>query len=395
VTEAAPILTPGDPAPWFIARTADNPKYVFNTAAGRYIALCFFGSARAEAAAAALRMVYARHSMFDIDRAAFFGVSIDPSDRSEGRARDLLPGIRIFWDLDGAVSRLYGAIEGKPERTENALSYRGFWLILDPMLRVVRRFPLQQAEAALDFMAALPPVADYAGADLHAPVLVLPRVFEPDFCRHLIERYETHGGEESGFMQESDGKTVMRVDHNHKRRSDYTIEDDTLRNATRIRVLRRIVPELQKAFQYKATRMERYIVACYDGAERAHFRAHRDNTTKGTAHRRFAVTINLNAEAYEGGDLSFPEFGPRHYRAPTGGAVVFSCSLMHEVDPVVSGRRYAFLPFLYDDEAAKVREANNAFLGEGVGRYVASTAPGDKNGAPSASINGAAAAVKS
>jgi hypothetical protein len=33
------------------------------------------------------------------------------------------------------------------------------------------------------------------------------------------------------------------------------------------------------------------------------------------------------------------------------------------------GRRYAFLPFLYDEVGAKLREANNAFLGEGVGAY--------------------------
>jgi hypothetical protein len=31
--------------------------------------------------------------------------------------------------------------------------------------------------------------------------------------------------------------------------------------------------------------------------------------------------------------------------------------------------RYAFLPFLYDEAAARVREANNAKLGEGVGAY--------------------------
>jgi hypothetical protein len=51
---------------------------------------------------------------------------------------------------------------------------------------------------------------------------------------------------------------------------------------------------------------------------------------------------------------------------------VFSCSLLHAVSKVTSGRRYAFLPFLYDEEAAKIREANNAFLGEGVGAYAAS-----------------------
>jgi len=31
---------------------------------------------------------------------------------------------------------------------------------------------------------------------------------------------------------------------------------------------------------------------------------------------------------------------------------------------------HAFLPFLYDDEAAKIREYNNKFLGEGIDAYI-------------------------
>jgi len=122
------------------------------------------------------------------------------------------------------------------------------------------------------------------------------------------------------------------------------------------------VPAIARAFQFQATRMERYLVACYDAEQLGFFVAHRDNTTSGTAHRRFACTLNLNAEDYDGGELRFPEFGPRTYRAPTGGAVVFSCSLLHEATPVTRGRRFAFLPFLYDDAAAKVRAANAAAI---------------------------------
>ena len=48
---------------------------------------------------------------------------------------------------------------------------------------------------------------------------------------------------------------------------------------------------------------------------------------------------------------------------------MFSCSLLHEVSPVTSGRRYAFLPFLYDEEAARIREANSMSLGDGLGTY--------------------------
>jgi hypothetical protein len=42
---------------------------------------------------------------------------------------------------------------------------------------------------------------------------------------------------------------------------------------------------------------------------------------------------------------------------------------MHEVTPVLKGSRYAFLPFLYDDAAAEIREANNGYLDESVGQY--------------------------
>ena len=113
-----------------------------------------------------------------------------------------------------------------------------------------------------------------------------------------------------------------------------------------------MAPEIAEGLPVRATRIERYIVACYDAEDGGYFRPHRDNTTKGTAHRRFAVSINLNAEEFEGGDLRFPEFGPRTYRPPTGGAVVFSCSLLHEATPVTRGTRYAFLPFLYDEAGA-------------------------------------------
>ena len=42
--------------------------------------------------------------------------------------------------------------------------------------------------------------------------------------------------------------------------------------------------------------------------------------------------------------------------------MVFSCSLLHEATPVTSGRRYAFLPFLYDDAGARLRERNLAYV---------------------------------
>jgi predicted 2-oxoglutarate/Fe(II)-dependent dioxygenase YbiX len=99
-----------------------------------------------------------------------------------------------------------------------------------------------------------------------------------------------------------------------------------------------------------------------------HFYRHRDNVNIGAQHRRFAVTINLNKD-YDGCDLVLPEFGRRTYRAPYGGAVVFSCGALHQVTPVTRGRRYAFLAFLYGEADAALREANNAKLHQSAAQY--------------------------
>ena len=369
----APPLQPGDPAPYFIARASNNPRFNFSSAGGRYLVLCFHGSLAVERSRRIVDLIVSRHrAQFDDYFAAFFGVSVDPADESQGRARSSLPGVRYFWDFDRAITRLYAGGEGvaDPQQASEA----GFTLILDPFLRVLANIPFTDPEEHLrafaSVMDTLPPPGRHAGVETPAPVLILPRVFEPEFCRALIDLYEAHGGGDSGFMRQEGDMTVAVLDHSFKRRSDVSMdagpEFERYRRAIRMRVTRRILPQIKKAFEYSATRIERYLVACYDGETGGFFRAHRDNTTSGTAHRRFAVTINLNAEEYEGGDLRFPEFGDRTYRAPTGGAVVFSCGLLHEATPVTRGRRYACLPFLYDEAAAAIRDRNRGMISEDV-----------------------------
>ena len=352
----------GEPVPWFAARSLHGAdRYVFDTVAGRHILLLFLGTAGRDEAAAALRLVMARRGLFDDERACLFGVTVDPADEAEGRIRKLLPGIRWFLDYDRKVSRMFGADPGG-----DGNQYRPHWLLVDPMLRIVARYPLAEGEAALARLEQA--VSDRALPDW-APVLMAPAIFEPGLCRRLIDFHRESGGTPSGFMREVDGKTVLVMDARHKVRRDCMIQDTALRAALQDRIARRLVPMVKRAFQFEATRMERYLIGCYEAETDGHFSPHRDNTTSGTAHRRFAVTINLNADEYEGGDLRFPEYGARTYRPPTGGAVVFSCSLLHEATPITRGTRYAFLPFLYDEAAAEIREANNPHLGEGVGAY--------------------------
>lgn len=202
----------GDPAPWFQQRSTSNPAYNFSSVAGRYIVLCFFGSAARASSATALKILSEQRDLFDDDKIAFFGVSNDPDDEQRQRVKQRMPGIRYFWDFDLLISKAFGVapIEAEPG-TDTPL--RRAWFVLDPTLRVMASFPLtrdgSERHAVAAYLAALPPVDAFPGFQVHAPVLVLPNVFEPDFCRQLIGLYEADGGSESGFMREKEGKTVL------------------------------------------------------------------------------------------------------------------------------------------------------------------------------------------
>ncbi len=194
-----------------------------------------------------------------------------------------------------------------------------------------------------------------------APVLMTPRIFEPEFCQTLMEAYRHQGGAPSGVMRQVGEKTQLVMTPDFKRRSDVLLENGDLRRGVVARLARRLIPQIEKAFAFTPTRIERYLVARYDAETGGFFRPHRDNTTVATRHRRFAVSINLN-DGYDGGDLRFPEFGPRTYRPPPGGACVFSCSILHEATAVTRGERFAFLPFLHDEAAELIRAEGEAAL---------------------------------
>ncbi|MBL8557736.1 MAG: 2OG-Fe(II) oxygenase [Hyphomonadaceae bacterium] len=351
----------GAPVPWFAAPTDVNRRFHLHTAAGRWIMLAFIGSLRAPQVAPFLEKFAEKRHLFDDRAASFFGVGVDPSEEAD--LATALPGVRYFRDYDRSVSRLFGAAR------EADASYRPFVLILDRTLRVTDAASITQADHIFDRLEARmgpegdPPITE------HPPVLIAPRIFDADLCARLVAYFHAAAPTPSGFMREVDGRTVPILDHSFKSRKDATITDEALRIETQARVRERLIPMVERAFGWRATRMERYIVARYGADEEGHFNPHRDNTTRGTAHRKFAVTINLNAEDYEGGDLRFPEFGQRTYRAPTGGAVVFGCGLLHEATRVTRGDRFAFLPFLYDEAGAKLRESNAAFVDNSASEY--------------------------
>jgi predicted 2-oxoglutarate/Fe(II)-dependent dioxygenase YbiX len=192
---------------------------------------------------------------------------------------------------------------------------------------------------------AQPPVSP--GTVGFAPVLLIPRVFEPELCQDVIRHFlvDCQGGEASRVLVMANGEQAMELDPSVKQRRESLPRDPALEARMHERLMRRALPEVARAFNFAASRRDALKLLSYaEGA--GYFRAHRDNDTPDVAHRRFALSINLNHGDYSGGAFRYPEFGEQQYAPGTGCALVFSCSLLHEVLPVERGTRYAMTTFL-------------------------------------------------
>ncbi len=182
-----------------------------------------------------------------------------------------------------------------------------------------------------------------------APVLIVPRVLEPDLVARVLTWFRGGGeGRDSGVLVHDKGVQQFRLDPAVKMRREAHLDDAELEGAVHERIMRRALPEMARAFAFEVRQREAFKVLRYAASDAGgYFRAHRDNDARDVAHRRFAMTLNLNSGEYEGGQLRFPEFGTRTYEAPTGGALLFSCSLLHEVTDLTAGTRYAMTTFFF------------------------------------------------
>ncbi len=181
-------------------------------------------------------------------------------------------------------------------------------IVLDPNQRVAGTFDTRVLAATTEAIGALADsVRANAGSDVRldtamAPVLILPRVFEPDFCTQLI-RLWGKGDRQDGGVSSRYGNVNM---NELKRTEDYMIVEPMMQKAVSDRLAYRIGPELTKVFAFdRQFTFDAHVVLSYSAEGGHFFGAHRDVLEEGVGEYE-ALLVHHTALAAPGvvGDVA-------------------------------------------------------------------------------------------
>jgi peroxiredoxin/predicted 2-oxoglutarate/Fe(II)-dependent dioxygenase YbiX len=319
---------------------------------GRPLMLVLWPGPDHPSATAALQELAARQAEFETMDSDVLVVA--PAKDAEGFDADLPfplcfdPNSQVTMAFREAAGLGAGGPAAEPTAAEPTAAERNVEdvltaLVLDANQRVL--WVQQGQDLATPCLAKLAADKRAAGPEvIHeiAPILILPKVFDQGFCDELIRLWREGNPEEGTVGSADEQGEYHRVYHDRKKRLDFKIQDPALHRDLELALGQRIAPELEKAFHFANFHFERFLIVCYDAGREDFFRPHRDNLSEDTATRRFAVSVNLN-DGFEGGGVLFPEYGPDRYSPEAGGALIFSCSLIHEALPVTKGERFVLL----------------------------------------------------
>ncbi|MFI4966201.1 MAG: 2OG-Fe(II) oxygenase family protein [Caulobacterales bacterium] len=330
-------LTIGDRAPGVLGATASGRFFSLDTQAGRPALLVALGGLEPEGAARILDRLGAAQPGL-----ATAGVDLVP----------MVPPLQPFtarFAADPSVADLLVYVTGAGGLEQWDVAGRGGAVLIDRGGRIVDLAEIAEdtdLSALLDRSAARVSAAASQVRAACAPVLMIPNVASPELCQALIAHFEASPHAQGVMAAFNDDGAYAKLDESKKRRRDIELTPESPLYAEVVGLLSgRVVPEIKRAFQADMANADRILIARYDDTG-GYFKRHRDNAAPHTAFREFALSLNLNTHAYEGGELRFPEYDDHRYNPPAGGAIVFSAALLHEAAPVLKGSRYVLLSFL-------------------------------------------------
>lgn len=258
----------------------------------------------------------------------------------------------VLADSDGALARVFGMDE--------AVSKRPLTVLLDKNQKIAGFITQNNAtnhmgdmlRALKSLTNALPKPTLYTQP--HAPVHIVPDVLDEALANRILQHFETG--------KQYKGKIGDEVVKSGKRRTDVDVADADLLRAIDTKLAQSLFPEIQKIGAFEVTHRQRYRIGCYDSADEGFYNQHRDTGLPSNAYRRYSVSIMLN-DAFEGGEVEFPEYHAQ-YKAPKYGALCFPSALLHQINPVTSGKRYVMVSFLHGEEEEAFRKSYMEAKGE-------------------------------
>ncbi len=296
--------------------------------------------------------------------AALIAVTPAPPEANAALAGKLKLGFPLLSDAEG---RAFGLYAQPRHRGPGAAPRSGpVTFALDRNQRVLAAVDggggLDQARRAVE---ALEAGAAAGAVEQPPPILIIPNVLSPSHCRDLVELWRTGGHEEGTVGLATESGAYKGVTSDQRRARDHVIRDPRLEAELLATIGPRIGDEVYKAFNFTLAYIAELQVICYDAERGDYFKPHRDNWNPANLHRRFALSLSLNAGEFDGGGVWFPEYSSQVFNPPLGGAVVFSCSLLHEALPVTQGQRFILSAFMWGQEDQRQREARARQAGAG------------------------------
>ena len=349
-------IAPGD-TPYLFGLIDDSGRQ-FNIGedhiTGGYLVLVFVSSLTSDAVQSEIKAFEQHAAAYEAANAKIVIVTAQSSTRINRDAKRAF-GISfpVLVDASGFVFAAYGIQKRGTELTTTQMRS----VVITPLRQIRCYWDIEMTKdhaakaASLIDQAKLAEEVSWTAP--HPPVLVVPQVFSPEECAGLIREFDTNGQLQIDRpnLSVSPGAFKMPVyEYNRQDRVDHIITDPQQQASLDKRLQERVLLLVRRVFAFTVTRRENISIARYVGARSGVEIGHRDNTDTAV-HRRFALSLSLN-EDYEGGELVFREYSNRGYRLPTGSAIVFSSSLLHEVEEITKGVRYNLLSHFFDDAAA-------------------------------------------
>ena len=319
---------------------------LYSLALGKAVVVLCYRNNRAEAARDVLRG-FAEANGRLAERANIFSINGEAIEENIPFADQMKLPFPLLADPDHRILSFFEnrrkALDGEAWSDDGAL----VCVVTDPNRRIQKIYQDVSDPGHVDevmrFLDTLPRDETRVVAR-HAPVLVVPQVLDQGTCQRLIQSYE----EEKRPLGGVTAGQGIRKDHLARRdlkvRRDYFVSDPDFAREIGELFGRRVIPEMMKVFDFKATHFEKLRIGCYDARDGGSFKPHRDNVDPAGG-RRFAMSLNLNTGEYEGGHVWFPEYGSGLYLPATGDALIYSSLLVHEAMPVTAGRRFVLVTF--------------------------------------------------